>query len=727
MDGTEAAAAESPSVGEGEDRDSILRQMLEDAANYNDSVLSPERQLATDYYFGRPFGNESDGRSRVVVTDVRDTVEQTIPSLMRVFTGPERVVEFRPKDAEGVPLAEEATDYIQHAFMVESGGFLRTLDVLKDGFVRKLGIFKWSWDDRSATKNYELENVAESQLQMLMQDEDVSITNLQPASTPPQIDAESPQEPLYHVKLSHRTSDGCARIDAVPPEEFLYNRSARSMADAVLIAHRTRKTRGELIEMGVKEKDIDEHGGPDPQLDDNVAAQARDPEQQPSGTEEEQGEANQGILYVESYVRMDEDGDGIAELRRICTIGPQYHVVSDEVTNEIPFATFCPIPEPHTMTGQSLADLTMDLQKTKSALVRGVLDSLAASIFPRTWYKETDANVQDVMNTEIGAPIRTRSGGNAVGVFAHPFVGKEAMPVLQYFDEIKEGRVGRAGGADGLHMDSMQSSTKGAVAAAVSDANLRTEMFARVFAEMTLAPLFRGLLRLYVQHKPKPRSVNLNGEWRMIDPSVWDADMEVTVNVALGAGLTEDKIAMYEAIIAKQEQLMQLLGPQNPLVDLVGYRTAIAEAMKLRGRKDVDRFFKPFGQKEQQEMEQRIANAPKQPDQETPEQTIAKATIEVERMKAEREMSIKEAELALKDKELAQKEAHDRRQQALEHERAMYIAKLQDDRERDAAAADQTLRRMEIDAKYQAAVTAAQLKQETEMERNSVMAGPESE
>lgn len=727
MDGM-VASTESRSVGEGEDRDSILRQMLEDAVQYNDSVLSPEREKATNYYFGRPFGNESDGRSKVVVTDVRDTVEQTIPSMMRVFTGPERYVEFRPKDAKGVALAEEATDYIQHAFMVESGGFLRTLDVLKDGFVRKIGIFKWSWDDRSSVKNYELQHVGQMALEQLMQEPGVEVKGIHPEPAEPQTDPNAPPaEPMFTVSVSHQTTDGCARVDAVPPEEFLYNRSARSLDEAALIAHRTRKTRGELIEMGVAEELIDEHGGPDPALDDNVAALARDPEQQPSGTDEEQGEANQGVLYVEAYVRIDEDGDGIAELRRICTIGPNYFPVSDEVTNEVPFAIFVPVREPHTMTGQSLADLTMDLQLTKSALLRGTLDSLAASIFPRTWYKETDANVQDVLNTEIGAPIRTRSGANAVGVFAHPFVGKEALPILQYFDEIKEGRVGRAGGADGLHMDSMQSSTKAAVAAAVSDANLRTEMFARVFAEMTLAPLFRGLLRLYVQHKPKPREVNLNGEWRMINPAVWDADMEVTVNVALGAGLTEDKIAMLEAVIAKQEQLMSLLGPQNPLVDLVGYRAAIAEVMKLRGRKDVDRFFKPFGPNEQKAMEQRIANAPPEQDKETPEQTIAKATIEVERMKAEREMSIKEAELALKDKELAQKEAHERREQALKHEREMHAMKLEDDRIRDAAAADQVLRRMEIEAKYQAAVTAAQLKQETEMERNSAMAGPEGE
>src|SRR5256885_12138904 len=48
-----------------------------------------------------------------------------------------------------------------------------------------------------------------------------------------------------------------------------------------------------------------------------------------------------------------------------------------EPVDERPFALFCPDPEPHVLIGQSIADRTMDAQKSKSNIMRAMLESLA--------------------------------------------------------------------------------------------------------------------------------------------------------------------------------------------------------------------------------------------------------------------------------------------------------------------------------------------------------------
>ena len=64
---------------------SIVATEITDAISYIDSDLSPYRAQATAYYRGDLFGNEEEGQSQVVATEVRDTVNSMLPSIMRVF------------------------------------------------------------------------------------------------------------------------------------------------------------------------------------------------------------------------------------------------------------------------------------------------------------------------------------------------------------------------------------------------------------------------------------------------------------------------------------------------------------------------------------------------------------------------------------------------------------------------------------------------------------------
>jgi len=127
---------EDQEMGE-EEFSAVVGSAIDDAADYIDEYIAPMREAATGYYRGDLFGNEEENRSSIVLTEVRDTVLQVMPSLLRVFTSAEKAVEFVPRNREDVPLAEQATDYVNYVFYQDNNGFKVLYDVFKDALVRK--------------------------------------------------------------------------------------------------------------------------------------------------------------------------------------------------------------------------------------------------------------------------------------------------------------------------------------------------------------------------------------------------------------------------------------------------------------------------------------------------------------------------------------------------------------------------------------------------------------
>jgi hypothetical protein len=710
------AAGPRPGKGKmgGEELHTLVSGLIDSARQYLDLELTPERAKATRYYKGEPFGNEQKGRSAFVITEVHDGVQAVLPSMHRVIWGPEHAVELVPRTAQGVDAAAQATDYLRYVVEEKNDGFTRMDAVLKDGLIRKHGIVKWGWDDYGdKVSQHRVERVSMDDLALLANDGwEVTLV-------------EDNQDGTLNAEVTKTEREGCAWFCEVPPEELIAVRETRSVDDAIFIAHQSRKTTGELLDLGVTQKDIDAHGGDDPQLRDDELAQERHIE---AGTEPdlEAGEANERHLYIESYARIDYDGDGKAELRKICTLGPGHHVVHNDPVDDVPFAIWTPDREPHAlMAGRSWADRLMDMQRLKSQLMRSMLDSAASAIHTRKWYKEGDANALDIMSTGLGTPIRTRTGPNAVGEFAHSFMGKELLPVLELTNDIVERRTGINKGTAGLDANALQSSTRAAVQAAVTASQAQQEMLVRGFAEQLLKPLFRGLYKLYVKHKPAAHTVRLRGKYVNVDPRFWDAEMDVMVNVALGSGLLEEKLQTLFDIKTTQEQILQTQGPQNPIVTIKQYRDTLAQMTELRGFKDASRYWLEITDQQIQEMAEAAKNAPPPP---SPEMELAKAQIEIEKMKAQAkiqgdqakaqitaqlEMQKAQIETQQKQKEAEIKLAFEEQKIRLE----MQKAQLEDDRERDAKAADIQLAIKEMELKYAVDLSELEITAQIERER----------
>ncbi len=669
-----------------EDFQNDIGEIFDDAIQFADGELTDQRTKAKEYYNSEKLGNEEPGRSQFVVSEVRDGVVGVIPSILRVLFGAEKPVEFVPRNATQSAQADQITDYITQVFEMR-GGFMQSYSVLKDGLVGKMGIFKYWWDDTSTVTAHKIEGIEESKLEMLVQEEGVELTRVEGMTPPvpptkallgPDGQPAGPDSPgaeaTYLVEFTHTETNGAPNFAAIPPEEFIFNRSARSREDAQFLGHRTHKTTGELLAMGVTQADIDEHGGADERLKMGIENQARVATLDQALPDVEVGEANKRHLYIEGYVRYDFDGDNIAELRRVCTLGLGYFVISNDPVEEAPFALFSPDPEPHTIVGKSWADRLMDLQRVKSMLTRSMLDSLALSIFNRIGYVEGDANVDDILNNEIGAPIRMKTI-NGILPISHEFKGKEAFPMLDYFDQIGQKRTGRLSNGAALDSDALQSSTKSAVGAAITGAQEQTELLARFYAEETLKPLFRGLMKLFIEHQPRAHTTRLRGKWVDIDPRMWDADMDVSVKVALGQTMVEQKVAILDGLLAKQELIISTLGITNPLFTLAHYGNTIKKALNLQGFMDTREFMNDVPPDWQ---------PPQQEPQESEAQVLAKATLEVEKMKTEKELAMKAAEFEFKKQQHADEMEMKLRQMELDAELKKYEI---DSKMADAAAA----------------------------------------
>ena len=583
-----------PMVMDDDELKGIVGKEIDDAIDFVDNWVSPLRATATEYYRGDPFGNEEAGRSQIVSMDVRDTVQAIMPSLMRIFNSTENTVEYAPQGPEDIDAAKQATDYARYVINRDNDGFLQIHAAFKDALIRKVGVLKCYWDDQTKFETHNWTGLDDNALAALMSDAsvDVEVLASKQVGDPmmDQITGELLPPPMVHsVRATYTHPDGRVRMEAVPPEEFLISREAKSLEQASYVGHRRVMTVSELVAMGYDYDVVSEAGANYDDMESNIERYTRN-KALTSEMNDRNDPAMKKVLYVESYIKVDYDQDGIAELRKICTVGDESIVLMNEPCSVIPFAVFCPDPEAHDFFGMSVADAVMDIQKIKSSIMRNTLDSLSMSIHPRMAVTEGMVNIDDAMSTEVGSIIRQRANG-AVQMLSMPFVGQQAFPVLKYMDELKEARTGISKASAGLDAGALQSSTAAAVNATVSAAQQHIELIARIFAETGMKQLYKIVLHLLTTHQDAPRMVRLTNDFVPIDPRTWNSNMDVSVRVALGRGTDTERMLMLKQIGEMQKEAMQTMGAVNPLTDMNKLANTLKAMTELAGFKDTSQFW----------------------------------------------------------------------------------------------------------------------------------------
>ena len=669
-----------------EEIESIVQDAIQNAVDFVESEISEDRIKAQRYMDGEVDIGYEDGRSKVVATKVRDVVRAVKPSIMRVFLSTTKPVEFVPKGPEDVAMAEQATDFIHHEFQ-RLNGYRVLSDAIHDALVKKQGIIKSYYKRYPTAKIYTFTDLSEDELTLLTSDPDVQILE-QEMEMRMEMDAMGMdiEAPVFSVKISRTQMKGELCLESVPPEELFVNRDARTTDDAYIIAHRTDMRAGDLIQMGFDPEIVLNLDGLESGSEiTEVEVFARQGYDEDFADESEQDPAMKNVTVTEAYMRMDVDGSGVPVLHKFLCGGTKYELLDFEPVDDIPLVKLEIDPEPHSFYGSSLAELIIEDQDASTAILRGILANVALTNSPRLGFLEGSVNVDDLMNAEIGGVVRMRQPG-AIQDLAVPFTAGQTLSALTYMDKMVEQKTGVTQNI-ALNPDALQSTTKAAVTASVEAAAGQVEVMVRNLAD-GVRDLFRLMLKLSHKNMDEERMMRMNGQFVPVDPRVWDVGMDININVGLGTGREDERVAALQQALQLQTQVYQQYGPMNGLVSLTNIRNTLTDMMAAAGVRNSDRYFAPINQEIEAQMLQMQQMQQQQLAQQ--QQDPNAAYLQAEQMKAQAKVSTDMAKLQLD----AQK------------------AMAEDDRERDRMAQDLLVDAAKIAGQYGTQVDIARVKAE---------------
>ena len=591
---------------------SLLSGQIQNALGYLGGQLSDSRTKSLEYYLGDKLGTEIDGRSQVVSTDVADTIESLLPNLLRVFTASDKVVHCEPMTAEDVPMAAQATAYLNHVFYKENDGFQLLYNFFKDALIEKNGFLKIYWDDSEKVDYETYENLSIVEKEALQDTKDeieiVEEEVFEDESAKEKfeevlkqyemqgVDISQVQVPdfnLYNCKIKRIKKTGKVKIESIPPEEFLIDKSAKTIEDADFVSHKVLMTRSDLVAMGYPQDEIDELPKSDLDIyndEQNVRLTDVDDYNISSATDT----STEKVLVYESYVKYDYDEDGIAELRKIVSAGADgYHILSNMPCDSVPFVTITPIPMPHRFYGRSIAELVEDVQLMKSTVMRQLLDNMYLTNNNRVAVMDGMVNMDDLLTTRPGGIVRTKQPPNQVmqPLQAQP-ISQQAFPLLSYLDSVREGRTGVSKEAQGLSPDTLNAKTATGVNALMQQTQMRSELIARVFAETGVKDLFKKIFELMVKYQDKEKIIMMSNQYVPVRPTEWKDRFNISIVVGLGTGSKEQQTIMLNSILERQLQAFQLQGGKEmPMVNLKNMYNTLTKMVENAGLKNVETYF----------------------------------------------------------------------------------------------------------------------------------------
>lgn len=668
----------------------ILDRSIVDASQWQEEHLSKDRERNYDYYLGQMDPGQA-GRSQAVSWDVFETIESALPDLIEIFLSGDEIAEFEPVGEEDTPFAEQATDYINYIIQKQNPGFLIFNTWIKDALLSKIGIVRAYWAESEKIKDKEYTGISEMQLTQLLDTPDTEVVEHSSKDDPqdlaareqaqaalntlaPDVQAQvmqhlaQPVAQLYDVKLRTTQKRGRIYIDNIQPENFVITPRAKTIAAADLVGEFKMMTRSDMLEAGYKKSEvkhvqsfdsvISEDGGIAQKADDDAISGWPDGESTDDSTEE--------IRVFDGFVRLDYDGDGIAEWRKVVRAG-NITLANDEAEGP-DFVTISPILIPHRLVGMALADTVVPIQQVSTAMQRQYIDSLMLANNPRTWAVTDQVNIDDLLNNRIGGIVRVKSP-TAVGPLITTNVAQSALEGIEFMDSRREQRTGITRYNQGLDADSLNKTATG-VTKIMSAGDARKRMMARIMAETGIKDLFRLLLRLVIENQDEPATVRLRNQWVKVDPSPWSPEMDVTIEAGRGSGDKTQLIGVLQMILAAQKEAM---AAGLPMVDSKKLYNTMETMLKAAGIKSVAKYFNDPGEAKPGE-----ESKPPEP---SPEQALAQATIEAEKIKAESRREQIQADLQMKGADLEMKKIELQIKNAeLELKRGQAIEKAQNDR-----------------------------------------------
>ena len=557
----------------------IVKSAERDALSYNGDFIK-ENQDLTDYYYSEPFGDEVEGQSQVVSSDVQDLVESDMPSLARVFLGAQNVIQFDPQSERerDVQEAEEKTTYINWIIRNQKGSYKILHDWLKDAEMQKTGVLKVAYEQSDEVREVEYDGIDQAELQSLMDDLQ------QDAEKVEVIGQNENEDGSFYLRFRIKRTKKQFVLHNIPTEEFLISSSARSFENPPLIGDRSVKTRGELIAEGFDRDTVEKlptHNQESEEGSGIVAARSR---HQDSDEKTINHWASEKVELSDLYVLVDFDGDGIPERRHILKSGEV--ILENESFPLHPYAGMSAIAMPHKAIGRSRAELAKQAQRIKSVLFRQILDNVYRVNNGRTVVNDEETNMDDLLTVRPNGVVRTQGRPlEAVAQLTTPYVGDKALQVVQYVDSLRSESTGHNSLNQGLDSDQLAQETATRFKGIQDQGQAKIELVARTMAETGFARLGEVLAFMVSQYQDDAKEIMVLGKPLTIDPRKWRYEHPVSVTIHKD---DETALGNLSGLLQIHNQLSAM---QSPLTDHKKVFNTLERSVKAMGFKDASVFF----------------------------------------------------------------------------------------------------------------------------------------
>lgn len=601
----------------------LLSQEISSALTYDNTELSQKRAKALEYYRGEMNDTPAmSGRSSVVSKDVADTIGWMLPGIIRVFTASDRMAIYEPEKPGDEEFAEQATDYANYVFMKDNPGYRIMWDATHDSLLLGNGVVKHWWDDKEECEYSEHSGLTEEQIALIEQDQWVEVV-AQKQGEPQVILAPGPTGemiqvpiPTYDVKVKRVVRSGRLKVECIEPEDFLLDREAITIENCRFSAHRRAVTKSELVEMGFDKSVVDDLPV------DRISTMQQEKISRDENTRtffNNVGDDSMALVELhECYVKVDVDGDGIAETVRAfyAGAGASGELLDWEVwEDDVPFSDIPCEPIPHRWDARSVSDDTSDIQRVKTVITRQLLDNTYWVNNPMNTAEESSVtNPEMLRSPKFGGTVYHKKGSAPPQPLAVPYIGDKALLALQHFDNVREMRTGVSRSTMALDPEALQNQTATAANNQKDSAYSQIELIARNQAELGWKRVFRQILKLIVKHHDRPRTIRLRDEWVEMDPRSWNAGMDATINIGLGTGSRDRDMAMLNTILNVQIAMTDRLASAGfsaqalemvPKINMTAIKLA-----ESAGIKNPDQFYLDIKPETLEQMKQEAASRP---------------------------------------------------------------------------------------------------------------------
>lgn len=550
---------------------SILEKAVTHAQGWERDEVDANRMEALKYYLGKPRGDELPGRSQVQSMDVADMVNADLAQLTPMLST-DIFAAFEANGAEDEEQVESETRAVNKVIMEDEQGYVKFHIAIKDALLMRNGVIKVFYEEEVDVERFDYELDAGEMDQFIAFKE----AELQPNQS---VEEVSRDDGMLSLKVTTRKRS--PRVCNVDPRNVLYTRNwdKQEIEDIPFFGERHFYTRSELVEMGFSKDEVDELPS-DPPLYYPLRRDTTNDNYGFAPTADE-------IEVYECYIKVDQDGDGVAEQYRAYWCNND--MLGDlEPVPWIPYATGTAMLYPHEWMGESMFDRLKDVQDAKTSTVRQWLDNLANSNNARTAVDDTAVDPNHMLNTRPAGVIPV-TGNPADHIMPLPIVdvGPSAQSLLDYYDKIRTERGGAA-----LDMASAEAQIIGDTAHGVerqySSKELTVQMYGKALAETLIRQVYVLMHRTLRVYMNEPISLKYAGQWTQVNPNDWQERTHLNVVVGQTAGQRNSAQQGLMMFIQMGMQLGQMAPGQ--IVDLGGMYKALQDWLKLVGVDNPDQY-----------------------------------------------------------------------------------------------------------------------------------------